>query len=368
MMATLWSGLLMTLTPSRANRLAAPGHSGAARAASPHRCATPAAASRPGPPRAAGRPAANSPSARHSPGWSGGRHRRSRCPAAASSPERAVSRARTSSTAAADVPSGTRVVMVTRYSIARASACVTEWCGMAGCPDYRSVCTTLQALPGRQALWTSARSGATVVRTSSAGGGPARAACTSGRGAEAVDMSEVVVLPVADVDRAKVLDKALGWREDAQFAAGPDFRLVQLTPPGWPASLSSAPASVGSNTRNLTKQKKKKKNRVAAARQGPSTASATATSDVTTEVYGDPVMNLMRRWRRRWLGSSSISVLPERLRGMPGFFRVVSGGTSLTMVGSILNWARLIEGTPDRLLEERRDSGSSLTHSISHQV
>ena len=54
------------------------------------------------------------------------RHRRSRCPCAASSPDRAASRVRTSWTSAADVPSGTRVVMVTRYSIARASACVTE--------------------------------------------------------------------------------------------------------------------------------------------------------------------------------------------------------------------------------------------------
>jgi len=35
---------------------------------------------------------------------------------------------------------------------------------------------------------------------------------------------EVVVLPVADVDRAKNFYKALGWREDANFAAGGDFR------------------------------------------------------------------------------------------------------------------------------------------------
>jgi hypothetical protein len=33
---------------------------------------------------------------------------------------------------------------------------------MAGCPDYPSAGTTRQALPGRQTLWTSARSGATV--------------------------------------------------------------------------------------------------------------------------------------------------------------------------------------------------------------
>ena len=43
---------------------------------------------------------------------------------------------------------------------------------------------------------------------------------------------EVVVVPVSDVDRAKAFYKALGWREDADFATGADFRVVQLTPPG----------------------------------------------------------------------------------------------------------------------------------------
>jgi catechol 2,3-dioxygenase-like lactoylglutathione lyase family enzyme len=53
-----------------------------------------------------------------------------------------------------------------------------------------------------------------------------------------VDMKlEVVVLPVSDVDRAKNFYEALGWREDADFATGPDFRVVQLTPPGSPCSV-----------------------------------------------------------------------------------------------------------------------------------
>ena len=43
---------------------------------------------------------------------------------------------------------------------------------------------------------------------------------------------EVVVVPVSDVDRAKDFYQALGWRLDADFATGPDFRVVQLTPPG----------------------------------------------------------------------------------------------------------------------------------------
>ena len=48
---------------------------------------------------------------------------------------------------------------------------------------------------------------------------------------------EVVVLPVTDVDRAKAFYKALGWREDADLITAPDFRVVQLTPPGSPCSV-----------------------------------------------------------------------------------------------------------------------------------
>ncbi|MGW7384142.1 VOC family protein [Streptomyces sp. NPDC054794] len=48
---------------------------------------------------------------------------------------------------------------------------------------------------------------------------------------------EVMEIPVADVDRAKEFYKGLGWREDADFTTGPDFRVVQLTPPGSPASV-----------------------------------------------------------------------------------------------------------------------------------
>jgi catechol 2,3-dioxygenase-like lactoylglutathione lyase family enzyme len=42
----------------------------------------------------------------------------------------------------------------------------------------------------------------------------------------------VVVVPVADVDRARDFHRGLGWRLDADFAVGPDFRVVQVTPPG----------------------------------------------------------------------------------------------------------------------------------------
>jgi catechol 2,3-dioxygenase-like lactoylglutathione lyase family enzyme len=43
---------------------------------------------------------------------------------------------------------------------------------------------------------------------------------------------EVIVIPVSDVDRAKEFYGRLGWREDADFATGDDFRVVQFTPPG----------------------------------------------------------------------------------------------------------------------------------------
>jgi catechol 2,3-dioxygenase-like lactoylglutathione lyase family enzyme len=48
---------------------------------------------------------------------------------------------------------------------------------------------------------------------------------------------EVVVLPVSDVDRAKDFYLRLGWRLDADFVDGDDFRVVQLTPPGSPCSI-----------------------------------------------------------------------------------------------------------------------------------
>ena len=47
---------------------------------------------------------------------------------------------------------------------------------------------------------------------------------------------EVVVLGVSDVDRAKAFYEKLGWRLDADFAAG-DFRVVQLTPHNSHASV-----------------------------------------------------------------------------------------------------------------------------------
>ena len=61
---------------------------------------------------------------------------------------------------------------------------------------------------------------------------------THTRTAAPVDLKlEVVPLPVADVDRAKRFYEGLGWRLDADFASGDEWRVVQLTPPGSPCSV-----------------------------------------------------------------------------------------------------------------------------------
>ena len=69
--------------------------------------------------------------------------------------------------------------------------------------------------------------------------------------ATTVDLKlEVVVIPVSDVDRAKSFYERLGWRLDADFAAGDNWRAVQFTPPGSPSSIhfgkGITPAAPGS--------------------------------------------------------------------------------------------------------------------------
>jgi catechol 2,3-dioxygenase-like lactoylglutathione lyase family enzyme len=75
---------------------------------------------------------------------------------------------------------------------------------------------------------------------------------TTGAGARSVDMKlEVVIIPVADVDRAKAFYGGLGWRLDADFGFDNGFRVVQFTPPGSGCSIQfgtkltlAAPGSV----------------------------------------------------------------------------------------------------------------------------
>jgi catechol 2,3-dioxygenase-like lactoylglutathione lyase family enzyme len=61
---------------------------------------------------------------------------------------------------------------------------------------------------------------------------------------------EVVVLPVADVDRSKDFYSGLGWRLDADFPFDNGFRVVQFTPPGSGCSIqfgsNITPAAPGS--------------------------------------------------------------------------------------------------------------------------
>jgi catechol 2,3-dioxygenase-like lactoylglutathione lyase family enzyme len=73
----------------------------------------------------------------------------------------------------------------------------------------------------------------------------------SSTSAEKVDMKfEVVVIPVANVDRSKEFYIKLGWRLDADFPFDNGFRIVQFTPPGSGCSIqfgakitSAAPGS-----------------------------------------------------------------------------------------------------------------------------
>jgi catechol 2,3-dioxygenase-like lactoylglutathione lyase family enzyme len=82
---------------------------------------------------------------------------------------------------------------------------------------------------------------------------------TQERGETAIEISkarrldmkiEVVAIPVSDVDRAKGFYGGLGWRLDADFVIGDNFRVVQFTPPGSACSIqfgkgitSAAPGS-----------------------------------------------------------------------------------------------------------------------------
>jgi len=48
---------------------------------------------------------------------------------------------------------------------------------------------------------------------------------------------EVVVLPVADVERAKSFYERLGWTLDVDLNLSPQYRVVEFTPPGSPTSV-----------------------------------------------------------------------------------------------------------------------------------
>jgi len=77
-------------------------------------------------------------------------------------------------------------------------------------------------------------------------------AAVNGGNAVSVDTKfEIVVIPVSDIDRAKEFYAKLGWRLDADYDNGSDFRVIQFTPTGSECSVifgrnvtAAAPGSV----------------------------------------------------------------------------------------------------------------------------
>jgi catechol 2,3-dioxygenase-like lactoylglutathione lyase family enzyme len=59
-----------------------------------------------------------------------------------------------------------------------------------------------------------------------------------GAGVSRVDLKfEIAVIPVSDGGRAKEFYSKLGWRLDADYDNGTDFRVIQFTPPGSACSI-----------------------------------------------------------------------------------------------------------------------------------
>lgn len=82
-----------------------------------------------------------------------------------------------------------------------------------------------------------------------------RGAATRSPASRSVDLKlEIVVIPVSDVDRAKAFYAQLGWRLDADFAAGDEWRVIQFTPPGSACSVifgKNVTAAVPGSARGL---------------------------------------------------------------------------------------------------------------------
>ena len=62
---------------------------------------------------------------------------------------------------------------------------------------------------------------------------------------------EVVVIPVTDVARSKEFYEGLGWRVDADFSNGENWRVVQMTPPGSPCSIHLATTAVPGSAQGM---------------------------------------------------------------------------------------------------------------------
>lgn len=63
-------------------------------------------------------------------------------------------------------------------------------------------------------------------------------AASGNAGVPRIDMKlEVVVIPVSDIDRAKLFYEKIGWRLNADRSPSEDLRLVQFTPLGYWCSI-----------------------------------------------------------------------------------------------------------------------------------
>jgi len=62
---------------------------------------------------------------------------------------------------------------------------------------------------------------------------------------------EAIPIPVSDVDRSKAFYQRLGWRLDADFMVGREFRAVQLTPPGSPCSIHLVTTAVPGSAQGM---------------------------------------------------------------------------------------------------------------------
>jgi len=62
---------------------------------------------------------------------------------------------------------------------------------------------------------------------------------------------EAIPIPVSDVDRAIRFYESLGWKLDADFWIGKNFRAVQLTPPGSQCSIHLATTAVPGSAQGM---------------------------------------------------------------------------------------------------------------------
>ena len=70
--------------------------------------------------------------------------------------------------------------------------------------------------------------------------------------AASVDLKlEAIPIPVSDIDRAKAFYSGLGWRLDADFMVGKNFRAVQLTPPGSACSIHLSTTAVPGSAQGM---------------------------------------------------------------------------------------------------------------------